>query len=79
METRKIEFVKEFLKLQSEELISGLEKLLRQGKEQAGGDVEIMPMSHTEFNSRIDKALHDSENDKLIEAKDLIAEIEKWD
>ena len=75
LETRKIEFVKEFLKLQSEELISGLEKLLKQ----ANSNEEVTPMSHSEFNSRIDKALHDSENNKLIEAKDLIAEIEKWD
>jgi len=77
IETRKIEFVQEFLKLQSEEAISKLEKILRKEKKHSDNR-KIEPMSVLEFNERIDKSMEDSKNGRLTEANDLLAEIEKW-
>ncbi len=71
IQTRKIEFVQEFLKLQNEELISRFENLLRSNK-------EFKPMSIDELNIRIDKSIDDSDNDRLITSKDLMTEIEQW-
>ena len=73
IQTRKIEFVQEFLKLQSEKAISRLERVLKTEKQE-----ELQPMSIGEFNRRIDKSMEDSKNDRLIEASELKAKIDKW-
>lgn len=74
IQTRKIEFIQEFLKLQNEELISRFEKLLRSEKKENG----VKPFTADEFNDRINKSLEDSENGRLTKAGDLKAEIIKW-
>jgi hypothetical protein len=76
LQSRKIEFVQEFLKLQSEEAISRLEKLLKMEKKWDGNGLK--PMTVREFNDRIDKSMEDSKNGRLTEVGDLLAEIEKW-
>ena len=57
IQTRKIEFIQAFLKLQSEELISQFENLL---KNKSVADIEedqsLEPMSISELNDRIDKS-----------------------
>ncbi|WP_310991041.1 hypothetical protein [Aequorivita marina] len=77
IEARKIEFIQEFLKLQSDEAISKLEEILRKEKQQLN-DRKIEPMSVHELNRRIDKSMEDSKNGRLTEANDLLAEIEEW-
>ncbi|MDD3722477.1 MAG: hypothetical protein PHW92_08325 [Lutibacter sp.] len=77
LQTRKMAFVQEFLKVQSEDVISLLEKILRnESKPSEQGDFK--PMSIEEFNARIDKSMDDSKNGRLIEASELKAKIEKW-
>lgn len=76
LQTRKLEFVQEFLKLQSEEAISRLENLLK--KEKTSDKNELEPMTVKELNDRIDKSMEDSKNGRLTEVNDLLAEIEKW-
>ncbi len=71
IQTRKIEFVQEFLKIQNEELITRFEQLL-----EANSDIE--PMSMEEFNTRIDNSLLDSENNNITENEALINEIKQW-
>lgn len=75
LQTRKINFVQEFLKLQNEELIFSLENLLNKGKVSGKG---IKPMSVDELNNRIDQSLSDSKNNRLTGTNDLISEIEGW-
>ena len=77
LQSRKIEFVQDFLKVQSEEVISLLENILR-NENKSSGNENCKPMSIEEFNLRIDKSMEDSENGRLIEANDLKAKIEKW-
>jgi hypothetical protein len=76
IQSRKIDFIQEFLKIQNEELITRLEKLLRSST--SNEKTIIKPMTVTELNSRIDKSIADSKNNKLTSSDDLIAEIEKW-
>ncbi len=76
LQSRKIEFIQEFLKLQSEEAISRLEKLLRIEKRWDGNRLE--PMSVQEFNARIEKSMADEKSGRLTEVSDLLEEIEKW-
>lgn len=75
IQTRKIEFIQEFLKLQNEELISRLENLLRTYKSKD----DFKPIAIKELNKRIDQSISDSESSKLTTSDDLIVEIEKWD
>lgn len=77
LQTRKITFVKEFLKIQSEDVVIRLEKLLKKEKEKITNN-DFSPLTLDEFNKRIDKSLLDSRNNRLTENKDLAAEIQKW-
>jgi len=77
IEARKIEFVQEFFKLQSEKAISKFEKLLKKEKEHSSLE-RVESMTSVELNARIDKSLQDSRNEMLTEANDLLAEIDKW-
>ena len=76
IEARKIEFIQEFLKLQSEEAISKLEKILRKEKNDSDNR-KVEPMSVQELNRRIGKSMEDSKNGRLTEANDLLSEIEE--
>jgi hypothetical protein len=76
IQTRKIDFVQEFLKIQNEELIARFEKLLQSNKSKEKPDLK--PMTVADLNSRIDMSMDDSKNNRLTSSSDLIAEIEKW-
>lgn len=78
IKTRKIEFIQEFLKVQSEDVISRLEKILQKENKPFEKE-EFKPMTVEEFNERIDKSMEDSKNGKLTKASDLKAKMEKWD
>ena len=67
LETRKLEFIQEFLKLHNEDAISRLEQILNEEIGRA-----ISPMSVNEFNSRIDKSETDLENNEFKTNDDLI-------
>jgi len=77
LQTRKISFVQEFLSIQSEEVISRLEKYLKKEKT-AMEEKTFKPMTIEELNRRIDKSEQDSINGRLTETKDLLKEIKKW-
>jgi hypothetical protein len=82
LQTRKLEFIQEFLKIQSEEVVSRLEKILRTENKTAEGEEEreenFKPMTIEEFNARIDQSMEDSKNDRLIEANEFKTKIDKW-
>ncbi len=77
LEARKISFVQEFLRLQNEEIVSGLEKLLRKRKAELIEE-NFKPMTMERYNAEIDQALYDSKNGKMIKATDLKTKIQKW-
>jgi hypothetical protein len=78
IQTRKIAFVQEFLKLQNEEIITGLEDLLRNKRIELY-ESKLSPMSLEQFNSEIDQAMKDSVEGRLTPASELIKKIQKWD
>jgi len=77
LQTRKIAFVQEFLKLQNEELIAALERLLHQKK---SADYRQNPkaMSIEQFNEDVDQALDDAKNERVTKATDLKDQVKKW-
>ncbi|KDN55288.1 hypothetical protein [Flavobacterium seoulense] len=68
LQTRKIEFVQEFLKLQSEELIAQFENLLKKETNK-----KLKPMSVIELNSRIDQSENDFKNGKFKSSSELLS------
>ena len=78
LQARKITFVQEFLRLQNEEIISGLEHLLRVKKSELY-EKTIVPMSMELFNSEIDQAMKDSEEGRIITTSELKKKIKKWE
>jgi hypothetical protein len=76
LQARKISFVQEFLRLKNEEIISGLESMLKKKKSEIYEN-ELKPMSLENFNKEIDQALKDSENDRVIKATDLKSKFKK--
>lgn len=77
LQTRKIEFMQEFLKVQSEDIVIQLEKLLKKETSKVGKE-DIKPFSMDEFNNRINKSMLDAKHNKLTENKDVLAEMPKW-
>lgn len=75
LQSRKIAFVQEFLSIESEEIISRLENLLRSKK---AITKDFQPMTIAELNRRIDQSEQDSINGRLTESKDLLKKIKKW-
>lgn len=72
LQARKIEFVQEFLKIQSEEAISRLEKILR--KEREATDEQIFePMTQDELEKRIDQSESDFKNNRFKSSTELLA------
>lgn len=68
LQTRKIEFVQEFLKLQSEELVSQFENLLKKKMQK-----KAEPMSVAELNSRIDQSENDFKSGKFKTSEELLS------
>ena len=77
LQTRKITFVQEFLSLQNEEIISGLEHLLREKKAEEI-DKLLAPMSIDQFNLEINQSMKDSDEGRITSAKVLKKKTRKW-
>lgn len=77
LQTRKIEFVQEFLKIQKEEAVLRLEKLLEKEKVKIEAE-DFKPFSVEEFQKRIDRSVGDSKQNRLTGNADLLNEVQKW-
>jgi glutamine amidotransferase-like uncharacterized protein len=72
LEARKIEFIQEFLKLQSEEVISKFEKILKKEKTSSNDYIEN-PMTKEKLNNRIEKSESDFKNKRYKKTAELLA------
>ncbi len=77
IQTKKINFVQEFLRLKDEEVINKLDSLLKLEKKKKF-EQEARPYSEEEFNAIIDKSEKDSKDGKVISADDLKNIIDTW-
>lgn len=77
LEARKISFVQEFLKVQNEDVVKSLEKLLHKAQAKAN-DKRFSPMSMEEFHARIEQSERDIAAGRVISNDDLEKEILSW-
>ena len=69
IQSRKIEFIQEFLKIDSEEVITQFEKLL----EKIEFKNNVSPMSIIELNRRIDRSESDFKNGRYKSSSELLS------
>tara|TARA_R110001599_G_scaffold18680_3_gene72349 strand:- start:13774 stop:14007 length:234 start_codon:yes stop_codon:yes gene_type:complete len=72
LEARKIEFVQEFLKLQSEEAISRLEEILWKERKFIEKR-KFKPMTQDQLNKRIEQSESDFQNNRFKSSSELLA------
>lgn len=77
LEVRKLNFIQEFIQLQNEDIVKGLEKVLFESKVNLI-ETNISPMSLEHFNKEIDDAIKDSKNNKVSSLKNLKETVSKW-
>lgn len=77
IQSRKIAFIQEFLKLQSDDIITRLENLFFKESNRQKID-SISPMTLNELNKRINLSEKDSKNGNLTESSDLKKEVNQW-
>lgn len=77
IQTRKIQFIQEFLKCVNENMLAKFEELLKQERINAL-EKEIKPMTLLEYEQRIEKAFEDVKNNKVKSARNLKEEIATW-
>ena len=63
--------------MQSEEIVSGLEDLLRRKKAEQY-EMKLTPLNTEQFNLEIDQSMADSEEDRITSAIDLREKARKW-
>jgi len=79
LQSRKINFVQDFLRIQNEAVIRRFEDMLRQEQLKLAEADLSYPMSLEELNTVIDQAEKDDRNGRLTNANDLKKEIDNWE
>ena len=77
VEARKLHLIEEFLKVTDENIISQMERLLRNEKREQQEN-SLKPMNMNEFKHIIDKAREDVELGRVISHENLKQEILSW-
>lgn len=72
IQSRKLEFIQDFLKLQSEEVIAQFEKLLKKAKN-IEEENKLEKLTIEELNERISKSEGDFENKKFKTTSELLS------
>ena len=75
LQTRKIAFVQDFLKLESEKVIVQFEKLLQK---QTNSNSKLEPIYVADFQKRINQSVSDSNEGKLTSSEHFLEEIAEW-
>jgi hypothetical protein len=77
IQTRKINFVQEFLRLRNIKLIEKLEKILLEDKAKEY-EANLKPLSIDNFHKMIDKSVEDANQGKVVNARELKESVKKW-
>ena len=77
IQTRKINFVQEFLRLRNIKLIERLEKILLEDKAK-DYEANLKPLGIDNFNQMIDKSIEDAKQGNVVNARELKESVKKW-
>ena len=77
IQSLKINFVQEFLRLKNEQIIKSLVERLREKKKKLY-EAELKPLTQKEFTKMIDQAEADAKQGRLTEVNSLKKDIDNW-
>jgi len=77
LQTRKINFIQEFLRTANNDILEKFEKMLRQERKKMYED-EVKLMTLDQYDKRIDNALKDLKNNRVTNARKLKKEVPSW-
>jgi hypothetical protein len=77
IQTRKINFVQEFLRLRNIKLIEKLEKILLEDKAKEY-EANLKPLSIDNFNKMVDKSIEDATQGNVVDARELKESVKRW-
>jgi len=77
LQTRKLHFIQEFLRLANDSIIDKFEKMLQQERKKIV-EKDMSPMTLAQYEQRIDNAIDDFKNNRITTAKKLKKEISTW-
>jgi len=77
IQTRKINFVQEFLRIRNIKLIEKLEKILLEDKAK-DYEANLKPLSIDNFNKMIDKSIEDATQGNVVDARELKESVKRW-
>jgi hypothetical protein len=77
IQTRKINFVQEFLRIRNIKLIEKLEMILLEEKAR-NYQAKLRPYNIDSFNQMIDKSIDDGKKGNVIEVNELKDSVRKW-
>ncbi len=77
IQTRKINFVQEFLRLRNIKLIEKLEKILLEDKAK-DFEANLKPLSLDNFNKMVDKSIKDATQGNVADARELKESVKRW-
>jgi len=77
IQTRKINFVQEFLRLRNTKLIEKLERILLEDKAK-DYEANLKPISIDNFNMMIDKSIEDAKQGNVVNSRELKESVKKW-
>ncbi len=77
IQTKKLHFVQEFLRIEDEKIIDKFNKLLKVERKKVV-EKQLKPFTIEEFNAIIDRAESDSKAGRLISAQEMKKEMDSW-
>jgi hypothetical protein len=77
IQTRKINFIQEFLRLRNTKLIEKLERILLEDKSK-DYEANLKPLSIDNFNKMIDISIEDAKQGNVVNARELKESVKKW-
>jgi len=77
IQTRKINFVQEFLRLRNIKLIEKLERILLEDKAR-DYETNLKPININNFNKLIDKSIDDAKQGNVVDVRELKESVRKW-
>jgi len=77
IQTRKLNFVQEFLRLRNIKLIKKLERILLEDKAR-DYEANLKPFSIDSFNQMINKSIDDSKQGNVVDVRELKESVKKW-
>ncbi len=77
LKTKKINFIKDFIELENEDLVDKLDKVLHSDKFRKY-EKELKPMPMKDFLTLIDQAKIDVDSNNITSVDDLEKEVKQW-